>query len=49
MFYAGQRIGGIADLPSVKYLIEDVIFQAENVATSIQAKITRAIKSALLE
>jgi NAD(P)H-dependent flavin oxidoreductase YrpB (nitropropane dioxygenase family) len=40
MFYAGQCIDGIADLPSIKELIDDVIPQTEKTATSIQAKIT---------
>lgn len=39
MLYAGQCIGGIDDLPSVKELIERVIAQTEETLKATQTKI----------
>jgi enoyl-[acyl-carrier protein] reductase II len=42
LLYAGQAVGGISDIPTVKELIERVVAEAEQTLASLNSKITKS-------
>jgi NAD(P)H-dependent flavin oxidoreductase YrpB (nitropropane dioxygenase family) len=42
ILYAGQAVGGIKDVPTVKDLMERVVAEAEQTLTSIASKVTKS-------
>jgi NAD(P)H-dependent flavin oxidoreductase YrpB (nitropropane dioxygenase family) len=41
ILYAGQAVGGIRDLPTVKELLERVVAEAEQTLTSLHSKVRK--------